>query len=48
MFFATDWNSTYQHFVVLADAITFARHLGATAVVYGLAGQILWIPLHDY
>ena len=43
-FFATDWTSNYQHFAALADAIRYAAKLGATAVVYGVAGEVLWLP----
>lgn len=46
-FFATNWTHNNQHFASLADAISYARRFGAAAVVYGRAGNVLWLPACD-
>lgn len=43
-FFATNGTQNYQHFAALADAISYARRLGAAAVVYGRQGEVFWLP----
>lgn len=44
MFFFTDWKTNHSHFASLADAISYARQFGTTAVVYGPKGEVVWIP----
>lgn len=43
-FFVTNWTHTHQHFASLTDAISYARRLGPNAVVYGKAGEVMWLP----